>query len=233
MPTVRAAPLMSISLVLLAAAAFPEVPAAIFAAAGVEEASARAAGPFVTAGLAAVGFLLIAVATVAVLRRQRSAARARPYLEALRSFATELGRPVTHADGVVGVDLQRDGQRVEVRIDPAVGRVTLRGSLPARQSLAWTAMGAEAPAAARDWRPVEGAGPFRHYAELPLMARPLLADPALTEAVDLYFRLPEARSVTHTLAGMVIEAALPAPEDTSALVRAATEVAFRLRRVNG
>lgn len=233
MSTTRAFLLLPLSLGFLGAAAFQAVPVALLTAVGVEAEAARAAAPLVTAGLAAVGFVLLVLALVAAVGTHTRTERAQPYREALRSFAAEFGRAVDFEAGVVGVDIQRDGQRVEVRIDPALGLITVRSPPPARQLLAWTAANAETPAPARGWREVERVEAWRMHAELPVMARPLLADAKLMEVVGLFFQRREARSITHTLAGMVVEAALPGPRDADAVVRVATEITFRLRRVNG
>lgn len=195
---------------------------------------ARRVAPIVATGLATGAFLVFVVVWFVMMGNYRRAERVGPYVEALRPFAAEFGRGVLETKNGVELHLQRESQRVVVRVDVGDGgRVSVESPPPARQQLAWVREGAPPPEAARQWREVDRAARWQLRAELPAMARPLLADPALMDVVNRYFDLPEGASVTHTISGMRVDGALPPPERADALVRLGTEIAFRLRRVNG
>ncbi len=200
---------------------------------GLAERAERVA-PVVAAGLAAGGFVVLVGVLVTFVGNTSRTERLRPYREALRPFAAEFGRGVGETPDGLEIRVQRDGQWVEVQLDARPGgRLVVRSAPPARQALAWVGAAGPAPAAAANWREVERSPTWQMRAELPAMARPLLADGALMEVVGRFFARKEAGSVTHTLAGMVIDGAVPSAQDVDGQVRACAEIAFRLRRVNG
>lgn len=233
MSNARAFLLLPVAVGLLVAAAFEAVALGLLGLVGVPPETALPLLPPLSAALAGTSFLLLVAVLVTIVRNQAAAERARPYRAALRSFAAEFGQGVFDSRQGVAIDVQRDGQRVEVRVDPHGGFIEVRSPPPARQSLSWTARDAETPPPARGWREVEHGEGWRMHAELPVMARPLLADGALMDVVGRFFERKEARTIVHTLGGMTVLSVLPVADQVDGLVRLSTEIAFRLRRVNG
>ena len=169
--------------------------------------------------------------------RDRIAARDQrraPYVAALKPFAAEFGRGVREAGESLEFEALRDGQRVEVSLDLRPGGgIAVRSSPPARQSLSWFRPPAAAPSRAAGWREVERTERWQLRAELPAMARPLLADTGLMEVVHAFFTSHRGTAVTHTVSGMEIDAELSPADAVGAQVRVCVEMAFRLRRLNG
>jgi hypothetical protein len=234
MPTSRSIVLLPVAAAMLAVAAAGRPVVVGLVALGLEPDAAARLFPVVSAVLAGVGFVGLVVLLVDIVRNQTRAERFAPYRDALRSFAAEFGRGVSETPEGLAIYLQRDGQKVEVNVDPRPdGKVVVTSVPPARQALAWAALSAPLVPPASTGRVVErGLGWFMR-AELPAMARPLLADAPLMEVVSRFFGRPGAGSIVHTLGGMRIEGDVPSPSDVDALVRLCVEIAFRLRRVNG
>lgn len=203
-------------------------------AAGVEQDLLAPILPWFTVSFAGGGFILLLAGLASLLRSTNREQQWRPYVSALKPLAAEFGRGVVESANGIEIQLQRDGQRVDVHLDPRPGgRLVVQSAAPARQALTWFRRPAKPAAEVGAWREVERTERWEMRAQLPAMARPLLADPALMDVVQRFFELREGTSVTHTVAGMVIEAALVSPESVDAQARLCLEIAFRLRRVNG
>lgn len=201
---------------------------------GVEPDAVALVSPTVAVVLGAGGFVLFAIGLVQTFQSTVRGAAAEPYVAALRPFAAEFGRGVTREGPRLHLELQRDTQRLAITVDlgPAAS-VAIESPSPARQALGWVRHGAPRPAAAANWRVVEGSDGVDFVAELPVMARPVMADAPTVACVRRLFEYPEAVSIVHGLGGIRVEATLPPAERVSGVVRQAVEVAFRLRQVNG
>jgi hypothetical protein len=112
-------------------------------------------------------------------------------------------------------------------------RMILRSAVPARQSLLWMRPGGQPTVTGGVWRRAGGADRWELFAELPAMARPLLADPSSGALINPFFSSDGERRITHVLGGVVIESEVAGVEAADAEVRRAVEIAFWLRRVNG
>lgn len=230
----RALVLLPLAAAMVALAAVTPVLETTLRLLGVGDEALPQVTPWAAAALAGCGFVLLVIALVGMATTATRRELFGPYTSALKPFAAEFGRGVAETPEGLKFELTRDGQRVEVRLDPrGGGGCTVTSPAPARQSLAWLSPGAPKDTPAAAWREVERTEGWQMRAELPAMARPLLADPALMEVIGRFFQSAEAQGVVHTLSGMVVQSRLPAVDDADALVRLSVEIAFRLRRVNG
>ncbi len=190
--------------------------------------------PWLAPALATSGFVLLLLGLGAYLQVSAKERRIGPYREALTPVAAEFGRGIVESDGYIELEVHRDGQRVELRLDPRPGGgLRVRSTPPSRQALGWLRPGAVPRGPGKEWREVERTPHWQLHAELPAMARPLLSDPVLMQVVDPFFEDAQGLAVAHTVAGMAIDATLVPPEAVAAQARLGVEIAFRLRRVNG
>lgn len=234
MTNTRALLLLLVGALSLALATVDDLVIGALVAAGFEADAVAPLTIWLSPALAAGGFVLVLVGLVAWLGSTAAENRLRPYARALTPLAAEFGRAVRQSGDLLELELLREGQRVEIQLDPrAGGGVRVRSSPPSRQSLRWLRPDAEPKGVAAAWREVERGPHWQLRAELPAMARPLLADPALMQVVDRFFAASHGLSIAHTVSGMVIDASLVTPEEVDAQVRLGVEIAFRLRRVNG
>lgn len=234
MSNTRALMLLPLAACMLALAALEEPLVEAVGTVGVDKDAVALAAPILSAILAGGGFVLLMVAIVSYMINLGREQRWRPYVVALKPLAGEFGRGVKESSRGIEFEIHRDGQRVELFVDPRDGGgILVRSPAPARQSLAWFRASASPPAPAKAWREVEHNLRWQLRAELPAMARPLLADAGLTTPVERFFEQPQGMSVLHTVSGIVIEGALVPAEAIDVQARLCCDIAFRLRRING
>jgi len=159
-----------------------------------------------------------------------------PYADALSRVAGEFGRKVEmHPTDGLGFASGAEGVRVEVLVQPSSpGFITVWMEVPARQRLMFLPThndGSEVDDA--DWRLVGRRGGWVMRAPMPSVARPLLADGGVVDDLHLLMEHPEVRAVRHDQRGVEVLADLVPPERLQAVLRAALNVARRLRRANG
>lgn len=159
-----------------------------------------------------------------------------PYAIELGRVAGEFGRTIeAHPRDGLGFASGAEGVRVEVLVQPVEpGFVTVWMGVPARQRLMFLpayADGADVDDA--DWRLVGRKGGWVLRAPMPSVARPLLADGGLLDDMTTLMEHPEVRAVRHDQKGVEVLSDSVPPERLQKMLRAALDVARRLRRVNG
>jgi hypothetical protein len=230
----RASLLLSLAAGVLFLAALDDRLVALLERSGFGTEALDVVSPWFAVVLAAVALVLTVAGVASFLSGSARDQRRAPYVAVLKPFAAEFGRGVREAGDSLEFEALRDGQRVEVLVDLRPGGgIAVRSSPPARQSLSWFRPPAAAPSRAAGWREVERTERWQLRAELPAMARPLLADTGLMEVVHAFFTSHLGTAVTHTLSGMEIDAELAPVDAVGAQVRVCVEMAFRLRRLNG
>jgi hypothetical protein len=234
MSNTRALLLLPLAAGMLALAALEESIIKLMGSMGVDSDAVALVGPWLSAVLAGVGFVLLLVSLVAYMGNLSREQQWRPYMLQLKPLAAEFGRGVKESKRGIEFEIQRDGQRVELLVDPrSGGGILVRSPPPARQSLAWFRASAPPPSPSQGWREVERNIRWQLRAELPAMARPLLADTTLIGPVERFFEASRGVSVTHAVTGIVIEGELVPDDAIGDQARLCIEIAFRLRRLNG
>lgn len=215
------------------------VPAGIYAtllhAAGVARVDAEIWSAYLSTGLAAVGFGLVILGLVALVRLHTREEAWRPYVDVLAPIAAEHGQGLDHrARQGLSFTARRDGHALEVLVSPGERLVSVTSPTPPRQPLAWLPKNALTEPPVKDW-PVVGAGrAWELRGELPATARPLLEDAGLRDQMERFFSRAEAHAVLHLRdQGIEVRAGLDAPERLERQVREALDLAWRVRRVNG
>ncbi|MDP2305290.1 MAG: hypothetical protein Q8P18_04605 [Pseudomonadota bacterium] len=233
MSNARALLLLPLAACMLALAAVGELLVDAMGVVGFDGDVIEQVAPWLSAVFAGGGFVLLVVALGALMSNVGREQRWRPYLVALKPLAGEFGRGLEESARGIEFEIQRDGQRLEILVDPrSGGGILVSSRAPARQPLAWLRASAP-PLPAPSWRDVERTLRWQLCAELPVMARPLLADSGLMGPIERFFEHSEGVSVMHTVSGIVIESGLVPAETIVDQVRLSIEIAFRLRRLNG
>lgn len=172
-----------------------------------------------------VGAVLVVSGLLLVFRDLRESEVFGPYRKALFRLAAEHGQaPTLRADGGLGFTGMRDGYPFECAVYPAgAPAVQVRVGIAGRLSFAFLRVGHPSPSAA--WLPVGGRDGWELQAELPALARRLLADQPLLVRIDRYFARAPALAVVHDLQGLYVTADMPADAEIEALVRDAIGLA--------
>lgn len=226
--------LVAAASVMLAVAAPQWVLPAVFTAIGLDGRRSELLTAWLAPALAGVGFLLLSVGLVWWVRTRAREEAWSPYLAALSGIANEHGRGVAE-DAKRGLTFAavREGQTIDVAFHPTAQQLTVRSRVTARQPLAWIRTNAPKTVRGDELREVGTGRGWEMRAELPALARALLEDPALAEDVSRFFDRPGAVAIMHDRSGIEIVCRAGTADELSALVRAAIEVTFRIRRVNG
>lgn len=227
--------LIVLAVVLLALAAPEQLWPWVLVSAGARTNEALVWSAWISTGCAVVGFLVLLLGLVALVRAHSREEAFRPFVEALAPIASEHGQAVRYdAQRGLYFPVRRDGALLDVEVRPHDAVVRVYAAVSPRQQLAWVPRGADTDAPVKTW-PVVGSGrAWDLRAELPAMARPLLEDTGLQDLMDRFFARAGAIAVLHVReAGLEVRQALGPSARLERQVREAMDIAYRIRRSNG
>lgn len=222
------------SVVLMAVALLQDRMVAYFGSIGLEERNAGVLAAGVSASVIGFGFLGFAGSVLTVLRITARERVWDPMVQVLGPVAAEHGQSAwVDAQRGIGFSAQRDGQRIEVQLSPDARTLTLRSTAPARQTLAWVGDHVPEESPWDAWREVGQGYRWHLRAELPAIAKALLADMPLTADLDRFFEFAADGRLVHDRSGLRMTCGAAPLDRLERQVRRGIELFSRIRRVNG
>lgn len=204
-------------------------------AAGVEPEDPVRAIKLVQMGAGGLGVAVLVAGVVGFIKAVRDPREAwSPYVSAMRPMAGEHGRDV-EMDPQRGVGFLSftEGARLEVLVHPTDdGFVNMFMELPGRQRLLFLPMDLDGNEDEADWRFVGQQDGWVCRSDLPSVARPLLRDGGLADALEQLFSNPEVRAVRHDGRGIEVLSDLVEPGRLAGVLRCGLTVCRRLRVLN-
>lgn len=227
-----AAALFVVGVILVAVFAVDEVIPWIVDAVGVPEAtSARMLLPL-TVSTGFVGMGMILGGTVLFFTHTQALATFGPYQRALVRLAAEHGQhPAVAPGGLLAFRGQNDGVPFELSLDPRRGTMVVRVQEAGRLSLAFLRP-EHAPPSGAELRVGEGTG-WELRAELPALARRLMADNGLVALLNSFFSVEHAVGAVHDRGGLEVTLGLPHPTEVDRAGRVGIKLATFLAQLNG
>lgn len=223
---------MGVGVVLVAIFALDEAIPWIVDAFGVPHRRAERMLIPLTVSTGVVGIALVLAGTWLLLSHSQAQATFGPYQQALSRLAAEHGQaPAVDPAGQLVFRGQNDGVPFHFFLDPRSGTVVVRVEQAGRLTLA-VLRPEHAPEAGAALRVGNGSG-WELRAELPSLARRLLADTGLVGVLDRFFAHEHAVGAVHDSRGLEVTLGLPEPAHVERAGRAGILVATALAQVNG
>lgn len=202
---------------------------------GVEPEDPIRAVKLVQMGSGGLGVAVLVAGVVAFIKAVRDPRESwAPYVLAMQPMAGEHGRDV-EMDPQRGVGFLSftEGARLEVMVHPSKdGFVNMFMELPGRQRLLFLPMDLDSNEDEADWRFVGQQDGWVCRSDLPSVARPLMRDGSLADALEQLFRHPEVRAVRHDGRGIEVLSDLVEPRQVVSVLRCGLNVCRRLRVLN-
>jgi hypothetical protein len=223
--------LLIMGIFFLGLALLPGVMDSILVTVGVPDATAERTAPVAVMATAATSLGMIILALFLLVGSTRREQTYEPYRKGLERLAAEHGQAVDVGEGLSFVAL-REGQVISVEVLPEHrASLVVRSPVKGRQALAFVRP-EDAPGDSRALRVGGGTG-WELRAELPSIARAIVADAILVSHLDRFFSADTSIGVIHDVDGIEVTSRLPPSHAIETRARDCIEIASCLRRVNG